>query len=354
MGNPAPQEKTAIILFNLGGPDGPDAVYPFLFNLFSDKAIIGLPSPFRKLLARRIAMRRTPVAKDIYRRMGGGSTILAQTMAQAEALERRLAPHGSFRVFVSMRYWHPMSAEVAAKVKAFQPDRVVLLPLYPQYSTATTASSLADWREAAAREGIMARTHALCCYPENALFISAHARLIGEACRLAAEHGKPRILFSAHGLPKRVIRKGDPYQWQVERTVERIVSLLAEEKPDYRVCYQSKVGRLEWIGPSAIEEIERAGKDRAPVVIVPVAFVSEHSETLVELDIAYRELAERSGVPFYARVPTLGVDNQFIEALADLCLRALEREGIGDEDGKRHCPGEFKRCACRLCLMQAA
>jgi ferrochelatase len=332
--------RQAVVLFNLGGPDGPEAVRPFLFNLFNDKAIIGAPAPIRYLLARLISTRRAPVARTIYAQLGGASPLLANTKAQARALASVLG--GETRVFVAMRYWHPLARETAREVKAFAPERVVLLPLYPQFSTTTTASSLADWHRAAAEAGLRAPTRAVCCYPTQAGFVAAQTELLRAALVKTRAHGEPRVLFSAHGLPKRVVAKGDPYPDQVEASTASIVAALGEAI-DHVVCYQSRVGPLEWIGPETSAEIERAGRERRPLVVVPVAFVSEHSETLVELDIEYRHLAERAGVPRYERVATVMTHAAFIAGLAELVAGA--REGVCGADGRRLCATGARGCA---------
>ena len=348
--------RTAVVLFNLGGPDRPEAVEPFLFNLFADPAIIALPNPLRWLLARMISRRRAPVAREIYASIGGGSPLLEETQAQAAALEVRLNGPGKpeTRVFICMRYWHPMSAETAADVAAFAPDQVVELPLYPQYSTTTSASSLSDWRRAAGGAGVTGDARAVCCYPTAAGFIEAQADLVAEGIAAAKETGTPRVLFSAHGLPKKVIAKGDPYQWQVERTAAAVVDALHARGVggfDPVVCYQSKVGPLEWIGPATEDEIRRAGADRVPLVVTPIAFVSEHSETLVELDIEYREVAEHAGVPAYHRVPAVGTAPAFIAALAGAVEEASGSAArtcrpFGESGGARLCPGRWTRCPC--------
>lgn len=338
--------RVAVVLFNLGGPDAPEAVEPFLFNLFNDKAIIGAPGFVRYPLAKLISKRRAPVARDIYARMGGSSPILANTEAQARALEHSLAARGlEAKAFVAMRYWKPFATETARAVAGYAPDKIVLLPLYPQFSTATTESSLADWREAAAGAGLRAETRAVCCYPAERGFIAAVADLIRP--HLAPVGGKkPRLLFSAHGLPKKVIRRGDPYQWQVEQTAAAIAKSLGGEVADWVVCYQSRVGPLEWIGPSTDAEVARAGADGVPLVVAPIAFVSEHSETLVELDIEYRHLAEQKGVPNYVRVPTVSAQAAFIDGLARLVTDALARPAAVAPDGAmRLCPAAFPRCA---------
>ncbi len=338
--------KIAVILFNLGGPDVLESVRPFLFNLFSDRAIIGLPNPLRWLVARMISDRRASKARGIYSLMGGGSPILPNTIAQAKALEAGLRDLGDVRCFPAMRYWHPLTAEAVREVAAYAPDRIVLLPLYPQYSTTTTASSKKAWDEAARAQGLSVPTSFACCYPRQPGFVSAIADLIGAHYDAAKAHGKPRVLFSAHGLPKKIVAKGDPYQVQVEMTVASVVERLAIDGLDHVVCYQSRVGPLEWIGPSTEEEIARAAADKVPVVVVPVAFVSEHSETLVELDIEYRERAEELGVPHYTRVPTVSTHPDFIRGLGEVVrafVRGPARSGPG-EGAARLCPGHCANC----------
>ena len=340
------KERIAVILFNLGGPDGPDAVRPFLFNLFNDPAIIGLPQPIRGFVARFVSARRAPAARAIYGKIGGGSPLLANTRAQARALEDTLTGLGEARVFPCMRYWHPMSEETAMAVGRFKPDRLVLLPLYPHYSTTTTASSLQAWRQAARRVGLTAPEVAVCCYPTEPGLVTALAREIDRGLDQAMAAGSPRLLFSAHGLPRRVVALGDPYPWQIEETAKAVAEALARPGLDWRVSYQSRVGPLEWIGPATDDEIRRAGAERRPLVVAPVAFVSEHSETLVELDMEYRDLALRSGVPSYVRVPAVGTDPDFIGGLARLVRQALARdERIGSADGGRLCPEDCRRCA---------
>lgn len=339
--------KIAVILFNLGGPDRPEAVKPFLFNLFNDPAIIALPNPLRWLVAKLISGRRAPKAAGIYAQMGGGSPILPNTLQQARALEAALADLGDVRCFPAMRYWHPLTDEVVREVKAYAPERVVLLPLYPQFSTTTTASSKKAWDAAARRAGLSVPTAYACCYPRQPGFVEAVADLIGAHYAQAAAYGTPRVLFSAHGLPKKVVAGGDPYQRQVEMSVAAVVERLAIPGLDHVVCYQSRVGPLEWIGPATEDEIARAGADKVPVVLVPIAFVSEHSETLVELDIEYREAAHAAGVPHYGRVPTVSAHPDFVRGLAQI-VRALAKgpaRAAADAGGPRLCPAECGKCA---------
>lgn len=340
--------RTAVILFNLGGPDRPESVQPFLFNLFNDRAIIGAPQPLRWLIAKLVSRRRAPIAGEMYRQLGGGSPLLANTAAQAAALAAALGGGSDLRVVMAMRYWHPLTEAAVAEVKSFAPERVVLLPLYPQYSTTTSGSSLAAWRHAAERAGLIVPTCGVCCYPVLDGFVGAIADLLRPALERAGAAGRPRVLFSAHGLPKRVVEKGDPYQVQVERTAAAVVQALGVADLDWVVCYQSRVGPLEWIGPYTEHEIDRAGRDRVPVVLVPVAFVSEHSETLVELDILYRDRAQACGVPLYERVATVGTHPAFIAGLAKLVGIALARGGgIDTEHAARLCPADRSGCGRR-------
>lgn len=326
--------KIAVVLFNLGGPDGPAAVRPFLRNLFSDPAIIGLPAPFRQILAWLISTLRAKSARANYALMGGGSPLLPETRAQAAALEADLKKRFSgdeTRVFIAMRYWRPFTEEAARAVAAFSPDEVVLLPLYPQFSTTTTASSVRAWKKAYKGSG---RTSQVCCYPAAEGLVKSHAAMIAKA--LKAADGPVRILFSAHGLPQKVVDGGDPYQKQVEASVAAIMKTLGDGL-DHQVCYQSRVGPMAWIGPATLEAIEAACDEGLGVVICPIAFVSEHVETLVELDHEYRLLAEQHGVGDYRRIPALGVSKDFIRTLGELTAGALERE-------RRVAPGEGWTC----------
>jgi ferrochelatase len=319
--------KTAIVLFNLGGPDSPEAVAPFLRNLFSDPAIIALPWFLRLPLAWTIARGRAPVARDIYAKIGGASPIVRETQVQARALEAALAQGGiAAKAFIAMRYWHPFSDGAARAVKAYNPDKIVLLPLYPQFSTTTTASSLKDWKRAARKAGLDTPVAEIHCYPEEPGFITAAAAKIRAALQDAPVGAGWRLLLSAHGLPQRIIERGDPYQRQVEQTAAAIMRELAMPELDAIVCYQSRVGRLKWIEPATDAEIRRAGRDGKRVIVAPIAFVSEHSETLVELDIEYRHLAAQSGVPDYRRAATVGDDAAFIAGLAGLVKQALAGE----------------------------
>jgi ferrochelatase len=311
--------RLAVVLFNLGGPDSLEAVEPYLRNLFGDPAIISLPRIFRLPLARLLARRRAPVTREIYEKIGGRSPILEQTQAQARALEAALTAHGiEVKAFVSMRCWHPFSDGAASAVRDWGADKIVLLPLYPQYSTTTTASSFEDWTRAA--KGLNVPAARIESYPTAPGFISALADGIRETWAKTKPGLRYRLLLSAHGLPERVIAKGDPYRRQVEQTAAALVDELGMEGLDWTVCYQSRVGPLKWIGPATDAEIERAAKEGLGIVVAPIAFVSEHSETLVELDMDYAKLAATSGAPDFLRAPTVGTRAPFIAALAELVM----------------------------------
>ncbi len=340
--------RIAIVLFNLGGPDRPESIRPFLVNLFTDPAVLRVNRFVRPFLARFIAAARVKPATKNYARIGGRSPLLELTRQQARGLEAAL-PEYDARCFVAMRYWHPMSGAVAREVRAWDPDEVLLLPLYPHYSTTTTGSSLTAWREAAAKCGLVKPTCSLCCYYSDEGFISAIAEIVRKSWEKARsslpDDQSLRILFSAHGLPKIIIDGGDPYQFQIERSVAGVVQRLGIRDLDYVTCYQSRATPQEWIGPSTEEEIERAGRDGVAVLVVPIAFVSEHAETLVELDIDYKELAERAGLPGYFRAPAPNADPGFIAALAGL-VRRMRGFGCGtcSHVGGRTCPGPQTDC----------
>ena len=339
--------KVAVVLFNLGGPDGPDAVRPFLFNLFNDPAIIGLPGLFRTPLARLISGRREETAKANYAIMGGGSPLLPETRRQAEAVEAELAlrlPDAEVRCFIGMRYWKPFVEDAAREVAAWHPDEILLLPLYPQYSTTTSGSSLQAWEKAYRGP---ARTRAVCCYPDQSGFADAYAASIQRTWEQGGRPENVRLLFSAHGLPEKVVKGGDPYQAQVEATAAAVLARLAWAG-EWEVCYQSRVGPLKWIGPATDDCIRRAGADGKGVLIVPIAFVSEHVETLVELDHEYKALADASRVPVYLRAPTVSVAEAFIAGLADTATAALAREpAVETACGGRWCAASWSRCPAR-------
>jgi len=355
-------KKTAVILFNLGGPDKLSSVQSFLFNLFNDKAIISLPQPFRFLLAKFISKRRAPKARKIYQQIGGKSPLLDITMSQAHALEVELSFLGNFKVFVAMRYFNPFSSEVIEKLKSYDPNQIILLPLYPQFSSATSDSSLKDFVKELTAEAKNFKKEVLlktvCCYPTEPEFIKSHALLIKQTIFKFYDDNldKFRFLFSAHGLPQKLIDAGDPYVFHVTQTTDQIVKSLEENlanaekkssKIDFRICYQSKVGPLKWTSPSLDCEIKKAVLDHKIPVVVPVAFVSDHSETLVELDIDYKNLAIKLGAENYLRVPALNIDGHFIKALFEICKEVSSNSDSQIFSGKkaqRICPKNFTFC----------
>ena len=353
-------EKVAVVLFNLGGPDSKNAIQPFLMNFFMDKNIIALPVPFRCILASMIARKRSKrEAGESYGELGDKSPLLENTNKQVKALEKALkAAEQKFKVFVCMRYWHPMAPQVVREVRDWGADKVVLLPLYPQFSTTTTRSSLEQWNKAMHQAGLNIPTSTICCYHANDGFVKASTENIRKEYKRAEKDGykNPRVLFSAHGLPEKVIKGGDPYQWQCEQTAEAIVKELGIENLDYQYCYQSRVGPMKWIGPSTEEALAKAAQDGKAVVIYPHAFTQEHVETLVELDIEYAEEAEKMGLEGYYRAQTVGTHKAFIEGLAGLVQQHVDQEGIMAEGFKSPCPSEFERCCMRetVSLKQAA
>lgn len=340
MGN---KPKIAVVLLNLGGPDKKESIAPFLKNFFMDRNIIRAPYPVRFILSRYIAWKRSRAeAGTSYGHLGYRSPLLENTEAQARALQSILDKESAaqYQTFIAMRYWHPMSDEVVAAVKAFNPERIILLPLYPQYSTTTTRSSLQEWAGAAKKAGLDVPTQIKCCYPFDAGFIAASAKnIVAKFNELKAMSGRvPRVLFSAHGLPEKIIAEGDPYQWQCEESARKIAAATGIDGLDWMICYQSRVGPLQWIKPSAEEALQKAAADQVPVLMYPHAFVSEHVETLVEIEIEYRHLAHELGIPAFDRVPTVGYAPEFIDGLAKLV--------IATGAGPALCPKEFGQC-CR-------
>lgn len=321
-----------------------------------DKNIINAPTPIRYLLANWIAYKRSKrEAGRSYAELGDCTPLLQNSSQQACVLEETLnnPPNSAeqYKTFVCMRYWHPMSDQVIREVQDWGADKIVLLPLYPQFSTTTTWSSYDNWNKNILKAGMEEiETSMICCYPENEGFIRASAENIADSYQKATKdgHQKIRILFSAHGLPEKVIKKGDPYQYQCEKTSLAIAECLDREFGmegiDWQNCYQSRVGPMKWIGPSTEEAIKKAADDETAIIIYPHAFTQEHVETLVELDIEYKELAEEIGQKGYYRAQTAGINTLFIEGLADLVFIAKDRNNIIDQKGKSVCCGEFSCC----------
>lgn len=322
-------KKKAVILFNLGGPDSLESVKPFLFNLFNDPAIIRLPKIPRYLLAKFISFKREKIAKEIYSHIGNKSPILDITKTQKKSLEKSLNDNdeeNSYKCFIAMRYWKPFISDTIKKIEEYKFDEIILLPLYPQYSTTTTGSSITEWSNQIKGTGLEnVKTHIVHSYPEEEYYIESFCENTIKSYNSIDDKKNCRILFSAHGLPKNISDlPEEPYEGQIKSTADKMIEKIKERlsisELDYVICYQSRVGRLEWIGPSLDEELVRAGKDGKGVIIVPISFVSEHSETLVELDIEYRKMSDENNIPFYKRVQTVCDDKLYIKSLTEICL----------------------------------
>src|SRR5277367_1528698 len=315
--------RIGVVLFQLGGPDTLEAIEPFLFNLFCDPDIIDFPFARigRKPLAKLISSTRARKVQHHYATIGGGSPIRRFTEQQARALQLKLAESGlDARCFVAMRYWHPFTAEAIAQLRAAQCDKVVLLPLYPHYSSTTTGSSINEWRRQY-REDIP--VHQIETFYRHDLYLQALVEKIDEALVRFPDPDRPEIVFSAHSVPVAVIQKGDPYQRQIEETVELAMQRGAWSN-GYRVCYQSKVGASKWLQPSlhtALRDIA-VEKDRE-VCIVPISFVSDHVETLGEIDHEARGEAAKLGIKRFEMTSGLNDSPIFIAALAELVGNAL-------------------------------
>lgn len=319
------KKKIGVVLFQLGGPDSPDAVEPFLYNLFCDPDIIDFFGAWfaRRPLARYIARNRAGVVRQHYNDIGGHSPIRLLTERQSSALEAALAPHVDAKCFVAMRYWHPLSAEAAAQVKAWNAPELVLLPLYPQYSFATSSSSLKEWKRVYHPDGNAPRVHTIETFFDHPFYVQAVVEKIALTLTHFDQPDGAHIIFSAHGLPLSLIERGDPYARQVEETV-RLVMARGGWKNAHTLCYQSKVGRRKWLTPSLIETIDKlAPSGEKHLIIVPIAFVTEHIETLHEINIEAREQAEHLGVTQFEMMPAVGDSPTFIAALADVVMRSL-------------------------------
>jgi ferrochelatase len=315
--------RIGVVLFQLGGPDTLEAIEPFLFNLFCDPDIIDFPFARigRKPLAKLISSTRSKKVQHHYAIIGGGSPIRRFTEQQARALQLKLAESGlDARCFVAMRYWHPFTAEAIEQLQAAQCDEVVLLPLYPQYSRTTTGSSLNEWRRQF-REAIPVR-HVETFY-RHELYLQALVERIDETLARFADPDHPEIVFSAHSVPLAVIQNGDPYQQQIEDTVELLMQCGGWPNR-YRLCYQSKVGASKWLQPSLHTALRELSAEKVrEVCVVPISFVSDHVETLGEIDHEAREEASRLGIRKFEMMSGLNDSPTFIAALADLVGTAI-------------------------------
>jgi len=329
-------QRTGVLLLNLGGPDTLDQVEPFLYNLFSDPEIITLPSFLKWAngpLAWVIARSRAPSSREGYESIGGGSPQLATTIKQGEALEQALKARGlpGVKTYIGMRYWHPFTEEALADIKRDAIDRLVVLPLYPQFSISTSGSSLRllEAEYYADQELRQMKNIVIPAWYNRKGYVNAVARLIAERCDRFADPSTPHIFFSAHGLPTKYVEElGDPYQKQTEATVRFVMERLREQgyTNDFTLAYQSKVGPVPWLQPYTDEKIkELAAGGTTQMVVVPISFVSEHIETLEEIDVEYAELAAECGVTQWERVPALGLEQDFIDDLADAVIESLPR-----------------------------
>ena len=323
-------------MLNLGGPDSTEAVEPFLFNLFSDPDIIDFPFSFlfRKKLAKIISTRRSPGVIKQYEEIGGKSPIRELTEQQASLLEEELNRRGiDAKVYVAMRYWRPFTEDALDAIKSDGVSRIVLLPLYPHYSKATTVSSVKEWEKRVGERGVQFDTELVESYFDFPPYIDAFVERVEQG--LARFPGERRhgvnILFSAHGTPMKLVRQGDPYSRQIAKTIEAIMTRggFAQQ---HHLCFQSKVGPMKWLEPSTPDTIHKlAGQGVKDMLLVPVAFASDHLETLFELGIEYRRQAKEAGVRQYEVTEGLNDSPKFIDALAQL---VVERIGEGDRVSK--------------------
>lgn len=316
------KRRGGVLLFNLGGPERLEDVRPFLRNLFSDPEILRIKSaPLRNAVAWLIAATRNKKSQGYYEKIGGGSPLRRITEAQAAALSERL----DMPVYVGMRAWHPTIDEALERIVADRIEELVLLPLYPQFSFATTGSSLRYFEEVSPKLGFGGTVHVIRQWHEEPAYIECLARSVhGEFSRFSDPNPEAiHLLYSAHSIPERYVLEGDPYLEQTKRTVELVNGALGGESA-WTLAFQSKVGPVKWLEPSTQAVIASLARDRVKqVLVVPVSFVSDHIETLYELDILYRDLAAEAGIPEFRRVPALNEDAGFIAALAGLVRRAI-------------------------------
>jgi len=347
--------KIAVVLFNLGGPDSLSAVRPFLFNLFKDKNIIRLPAILRYPLGFLISRLRFKKATKIYEKLGGQSPINQETQQQADALAKALntqIQENTYKTFYCMQYWHPMHDDIIDQVQEYTPDKIVLLPLYPQFSTTTTKSSFEVWFKKIKNKLAHIPHHTICCYPQNKGFIQAYGDLTIEQLKASKMPNDALILYSAHGIPQDCVDDGDPYESQIHMTAEAIQHYLSEKgyNNKFMVTYQSKVGPKKWLEPDTESVIEEQSKANKALVIVPLAFTSEHSETLVELDMDYKELAEEMGCPDYRRVPTVSDHMHYIEGLknsiTDIIANNISCNKSICAEKFTQCPKKIQRTSC--------
>jgi protoporphyrin/coproporphyrin ferrochelatase len=319
------KRRLGVVLFQLGGPDTLEAIEPFLFNLFCDPDIIDFPFARigRKPLAKLISSTRAKRVQHHYSVIGGGSPIRKFTEQQAAALESRLRKDGfDAHCFVAMRYWHPFTEEAIAQLQSAECDELVLLPLYPHYSSTTTGSSLNEWNRLFHDD---VATRVIESFYGDSMYLSALVEKIDEALRRFAEPETAEIVFSAHSVPVSVIEKGDPYQRQIEETV-RLLMARGCWGNHYCLCYQSKVGASKWLKPSLHTTLRELAREQVEnVCIVPISFVSDHVETLAEINHEAREEARELGIKRFEMTAGLNTSRLFIDALAGLVKKAVEQ-----------------------------
>jgi protoporphyrin/coproporphyrin ferrochelatase len=317
-----------VVLFQLGGPGSLDDVEPFLYNLFCDPDIINFPLSFlvRKPLARLISRRRAEKVRDIYRQIGEQSPIVRLTQRQADALSEELNRTMDARVFVAMRYWHPLTLSVVEEIAREGIRKVVLLPLYPQYSVTTTGSSVNEWRRCVKRSRAdLVSTQIITEYCDHPKYIRALVENIIIALHRVPPEDRKRIhlVFSAHGTPVKLVKRGDPYQQQIIRTYRAVLEG-GNFGLHHHLCYQSKVGPERWLEPSLDDTIARLAREKVThVMVIPLAFVSDHSETLFEINIESRAEALEQGIQYFDMSPALNTHPLFISALADLVVQKV-------------------------------
>lgn len=325
--------RVGVVLFQLGGPDTLEAIEPFLYNLFCDPEIIDFPFARigRKPLAKFISRTRARKVQHHYATIGGGSPIRRNTEQQACALEIELARQGvDARCFVAMRYWHPFTREAIEQIEKAGCDSVVLLPLYPQYSSTTTGSSLNEWRRLFQDRLV---SHCVTDFYRNTMYLDAVVEKVEEALGRFQQPETPEIVFSAHGVPVSVIESGDPYQHQIEETVQLLMNRGGWANR-HRLCYQSKVGASKWLQPSLHRTLRDLAEEKvSEVCIVPVAFVSDHVETLGEIDHEAREEAARLGIGQFEMSSGLNDSPTFIRALGQIVMDAMQTD-IAEADGQ--------------------
>jgi ferrochelatase len=314
--------KLGVLLFNLGGPETLRDVRPFLYRLFSDPEIIRVKwTPLRKLIAFLIATFRHKTSEGYYSQIGGGSPLRRLTEQQAEALAAELKSRSSnVQTFVGMCTWHPFLDEAVERVQRSDIDSLVILPLFPQYSVTTTGSGFAALRRLieARPEFKKLNIQWVSAWPDQPTYIQSFAEAIERELARFTDSGKVHILFSAHSIPESYVKEGDPYLDQTKQTVELVMDRLGRRHP-YQLCFQSKIGPVKWLEPFTSDVITKLGKEGVEdVLVVPISFVSEHIETLYELDILFKKIAAEAGVSNFRRVPALNSDATFIRALAEI------------------------------------